>query len=131
MRPLTRLVAVWSAQSLVHLSLRVRRKSEQAKDGPQQTCHSEHLCAHISVKPQVLRLTGGPKVRTKALALSGSGSPLRLPCGLRGRSRVLWPVDMLTNERDDIVRTGDASKSGIEDQIGHSRGSLNLCLQNV
>jgi len=128
--PLTRLVAVWSAQSLVHLSLRVRRKSEQDKGGPQQTCHSEHLCAHISVKPQALRLTGGPKVRTKALALLGSGSPLRL-CGLRGRSRVLRPVDMLTNERDDIVRTGDASKSGIEDQIGHSRGSLNLCLQNV
>jgi hypothetical protein len=68
-RPPTRLVAVWPAQSLVHSSLRVRRKSEQAKGGPQQTCHPEHLCAHTSVKPQALRLTSGPKVRTKALAL--------------------------------------------------------------
>src|SRR5262249_54096006 len=98
-------------------------------DIPQRIRDVLDLCAHISVKPQALRLTGGPKVRTKALALSGSGSPLRLPCGLRGRSRVLRPVDLLTNERDDIVRTGDASKSGIEGQIGHSRGSLNLCLE--
>src|SRR5215469_9345744 len=55
-RSLTRLVAVWSAQSLVHLSLRARRKSEQAKDGPQQTCHSEHLCAHISVNRKLYAL---------------------------------------------------------------------------
>jgi hypothetical protein len=33
-RSLTRLVAVWPAQSLVRLSLRVRRNGEQAKGGP-------------------------------------------------------------------------------------------------
>ena len=52
---LDRLVAVWPAQTLAHFSLRVPRKSEHAQGGPQQTCNSEHLYAHISVKPQALR----------------------------------------------------------------------------